>query len=100
MENPEIPNVQVLKCTSVSWLTAWLGNAALDLMNPVTLPVKTGIHILTELTESKRSRQRLFPIEAPVERLGSSGVLSYKHESSITDLVENSDLTKQFQHKS
>ena len=96
LENPEIPNAQVLKCMSVSWLTAWLGNAALDLMNPVTLPVKIGIHILTGLTESKRSRQRLFPVEAPVERLGLSEVLSYKHESLITDLAENSDLTKQF----
>jgi len=89
LENPEILNAQVLSCASASWLTARLGNAALDLMSPVTLPLKTSVHTLTELTESKRSRRRLFPIEAPAERLGSSKVLSYRHELSITDLPEN-----------
>jgi hypothetical protein len=89
LENPEIPNAQGLSCASVSWLIAWLGNTALDLLNPVTLPVETSIYPLTGLTESKRSRQRLFPIEAPVERLGSSKFLSYRHELSITDPPEN-----------
>lgn len=88
-ENPKIPDVQVLSCASVSRSIAWPGNAALDLLNPVTLPVKTSIHTLTELTESKRSRRRLFPMEAPAERLGSSEVLSYGHESSITDPAED-----------